>query len=165
MGATTQWQGISPAPLRPWAQYPEAREQNKQNTRISIWKFLSTKVKLTVCAPRLEITLYPKREKKAQTGKGEPVKIGSALTQLSEGEQTRVQPFLSFSFVLIFKVNMTIMVSSWCPVHRCSYTLSSFLSVSTPPPSPAVFLAFMLHVVLPSVLHLSSQNLLFSFVT
>lgn len=38
----------------------------------------------------------------------------------AEGEQTRVQPFLSFSFVLIFKVNMTIMVSSWCPVRRCS---------------------------------------------
>lgn len=113
VGATTQWQGVSPAPLRPWAQYPEAREQNKQNTRISIWKFLSTKVKFTVCAPRLEITLYPKREK-STAWEG-----GTSQDRLSsdpaEGEQTTVQPFLSFSFVLIFKVNMTIMVSSWCP--------------------------------------------------
>lgn len=82
VGATTQWQGVSPAPLMPWAQYPEAREQNKQNTRISIWKFLSTtEVKLTVCVPRLEITPYPKRGK-STTGKGEPVKTSSGLTQV-----------------------------------------------------------------------------------
>lgn len=63
--------GHFPSTSEPWAQYLEAREQNKQNTGISIWKFLSTtEVKLTVCVPSLEITPHPKREKSTDWERG-----------------------------------------------------------------------------------------------